>query len=117
MVEQVDEARTRSQQVWAAGNFARIGAFNTTPAERLVEEVGLRAGQRVLDIACGSGAVTLAAARRQSSVVGVDFVPALLEHARKRAELDGLEAEFLEGDAEDLRFPDASFDVVLSQYG
>ena len=117
MVEQLDEAKARSQRVWAAGNFARIGAFTTTPAERLVEEVGLRASQTVLDIACGNGAVTLAAARRQAKVVGVDFVPELLEHGRKRAELDGLEAGFVEGDAEDLRFPDASFDVVLSQYG
>jgi SAM-dependent methyltransferase len=117
MPEQTDEARARSREVWAAGNFARIGAFTTTPAERLVEEVGLRAGQRVLDIACGNGAVTLAAARRTARVVGVDFVPELLEHGRKRAELDGLEAEFVEGDAQDLQFPAASFDVVLSQYG
>jgi SAM-dependent methyltransferase len=117
MSEQDDAARARSQRVWAAGNFARIGAFTTTPAERLVEEVGLRAGQRVLDIACGNGAVTLAAARRQTKVVGVDFVPELLEHGRKRTELEGLNAEFVEGHAEDLRFPDASFDVVLSQYG
>lgn len=117
MAQQDVEARARSQRTWAAGNFARIGAFTTTPAERLVEEVGLSAKQRVLDIACGNGAVTLAAARRQTKVVGVDFVPELLEHGRKRAELDGLEAEFVEGDAEDLRFPDASFDVVLSQYG
>ncbi len=68
MVQQVDEGKARSQKVWAAGNFARIGAFTTTPAERLVEEVGVHASQRVLDIACGNGAVTLAAARRQAGL-------------------------------------------------
>jgi SAM-dependent methyltransferase len=117
VVEPADEARARSQRVWSAGNFARIGAFTTIPAERLVEEVGLRAGQRVLDIACGNGAVALAAARRMTSVIGIDFVPELLEHGRRRAELDGLEAEFRDGDAENLPFPDDAFDVVLSQYG
>ena len=117
MVQQLDDAKARSQRVWAAGNFARIGSFTTNPAERLVEEVGLRAGQRVLDIACGNGAVTLAAARRLTKVVGIDFVPELLEHGRRRAELDALDAEFREGDAENLPFDDASFDIVLSQYG
>jgi SAM-dependent methyltransferase len=71
----------------------------------------------VLDVACGSGNAALAAARRFCQVVGVDYVPALLDRARQRAQAEGLEATFQEGDAEDLPFPDASFDVVLSACG
>jgi SAM-dependent methyltransferase len=71
----------------------------------------------VLDVACGNGNAALAAARRFCQVVGVDYVPELLERARRRAEAEGLEATFTEGDAEDLPFPDGAFDVVLSTCG
>jgi SAM-dependent methyltransferase len=71
----------------------------------------------VLEVACGSGNATLAAARRFCQVTGVDYVPALLDRARRRAQAEGLEATFQEADAEDLPFPDASFDVVLSTCG
>ncbi|MGH9262651.1 MAG: class I SAM-dependent methyltransferase, partial [Acidimicrobiales bacterium] len=74
-------------------------------------------GQRVLDVACGNGNAALAAARRFCQVVGVDYGPALLERARWRAEAEGLEATFQEGDAEALPFPDDAFDVVLSTCG
>jgi hypothetical protein len=77
----------------------------------------LRPGERVLDVACGNGNVSLAAARRFCQVTGVDYVPALLERARERAKAEGLEATFQEADAEDLPFADASFDVVLSTCG
>jgi SAM-dependent methyltransferase len=59
----------------------------------------------------------LAAARCGCEVTGVDYVPALLERARARAAAEGLEIEFAEGDAENLAFPDASFDAVLSCLG
>ncbi|WSG47989.1 methyltransferase domain-containing protein [Dactylosporangium sp. NBC_01737] len=77
----------------------------------------MRAGERVLDVACGNGNASLAAARRFCQVVGVDYVPALLERARRRAGAEGLEVTFQEGDAEALPFPDASFDAVLSTCG
>ena len=85
--------------------------------ERLCEAVDLSSGQRVLDVACGSGNTAIAAARRKCQVTGVDYVPALLSRARERAAVEGLEINFQEGDAEDLKFPDASFDVVLSTFG
>jgi SAM-dependent methyltransferase len=83
----------------------------------LCETADLQAGWRVLDVATGSGNAVLAAARRGCDVVGVDFVPALLERGRLRANADHLEVDFREGDAEDLPFPDASFDAVISIYG
>jgi SAM-dependent methyltransferase len=96
-----------------AGDLA-VGSRTLLTSELLCESVDLRAGERVLDVACGGGNATLAAARRCCRAVGVHDVPALLEHARRRAEAEGLEATFLDGDAADLPFPDGAFDVVLS---
>jgi ubiquinone/menaquinone biosynthesis C-methylase UbiE len=86
-------------------------------AEHLCDTADLRAGWRVLDVATGSGNAAIAAARHGCTAVGVDYVPALLERARRRADAEGLSVELLEGDAEALPFPDASFDAVTSVFG
>jgi len=109
--------KQRQQQTWAAGDFARVATSLVIVGETLCEAVDLRAGSRVLDVACGSGTAALAAARRFCDVTGVDYVPALLERGRERAAAERLEVEFVEGDAEALPFGDASFDVVLSTFG
>ena len=83
----------------------------------LFRSIPVHAGDRVLDIATGSGNTALAAARRGCRVTGADFVPALLERARERAAVERLKIDFQEGDAEALPFPDASFDVVVSTFG
>src|SRR5581483_9193362 len=85
--------------------------------ELLCEAVDLWAGQKVLDVATGTGNAALAAARRNCEVTGVDYVPVLLDRARLRAEAEELPVQFQEGDADSLPFPDASFDVVLSAFG
>jgi SAM-dependent methyltransferase len=97
----------------AAGDAAATGSRALLTSELLCESVDLHAGERVLDVPCGGGNAALAAARRFCRVVGVD-APELLEQARRRADAEGLEVAFLEGDAGDLPFPDGSFDVVLS---
>ncbi|MER7458022.1 class I SAM-dependent methyltransferase [Micromonospora sp. NPDC126480] len=109
--------KQRQQATWAAGDYAAVGTRLLPTAELLCEAVDLRAGERVLDVACGNGNAALAAARRFCHVVGVDFVPALLDRARRRADAEGLEVTFQEADAEALPFPDDSFDVVLSTCG
>jgi SAM-dependent methyltransferase len=109
--------KQRQQQIWAAGDFAAVGATLQIVSELLCEAVDLRAGQRVLDVATGSGNTTLAAARRFGDAVGIDYVPALLERGRTRAAAEGLAIDLREGDAEALPFADASFDVVLSTFG
>jgi SAM-dependent methyltransferase len=97
-----------------AGDHAAVGSRTLLASELLCESVDLHAGERVLDVACGSGNAALAAARRCCRVVGVGEGPALLERARRRAEAEGLEVTFLDGDAGDLPFPDGCFEVVLS---
>jgi SAM-dependent methyltransferase len=109
--------KQRQQATWAAGDYAAVGTRLLPTAELLCDAVDLRAGELVLDVACGNGNAALAAARRFCKVVGVDFVPALLDRARQRADAEGLDVTFQEADAESLPFPDASFDVVLSTCG
>jgi len=109
--------KLRQQRTWASGDFAAVGGRLVIVGETLCEAVDLRAGSRVLDVACGSGTAALAAARRACDVTGIDYVPALLERGRERAAAERLTVDFLEGDAEALPFADASFDVVLSTFG
>lgn len=113
----LSQIRERLQATWAAGDFHRLGVEQLIVGERLCEEVGMQAGQRVLDVACGAGNTTLAAARRRARATGCDWVPALLDRAERRARAEGLEIEWVKSDAEDLPFPDGSFDIVLSTFG
>jgi SAM-dependent methyltransferase len=99
------------------GDAAAVEARTLVTSELLCESVDLHAGERVLDAACGSGNAALAAARRFCRVVGVDGDPAPLARARRRADAEGLEATFLEGEADDLPLPDGAFEVVLSAGG
>lgn len=118
--EQVDyEAVKQAQQaVWSAGDFALVATALVIVGEELCEAVDVLPDERVLDVACGSGNTTLAAARRAwGNTVGVDYVPELLEHGRTRAAAERLDIEWVEGDNESLPFEDASFDVVLSTFG
>jgi SAM-dependent methyltransferase len=109
--------KARQQAMWASGDFAVIGTTLQIVGELLCEELDLRAGERVLDVAAGNGNATLAAARRFARVTSTDYVPALLERGRRRAEAEGLDITFEFGDAEALPYPPASFDVVLSTFG
>jgi ubiquinone/menaquinone biosynthesis C-methylase UbiE len=109
--------KSRQRQTWASGDYHVIAAIIVPISERFVDSVDLRAGQHVLDVATGSGNTAIAAARRLTHVKGVDYVPALLERARQRAEAEGLQITFAEGDAEALPVDDAAFDVVLSSVG
>jgi ubiquinone/menaquinone biosynthesis C-methylase UbiE len=109
--------KQRQQAAWSSGDFSVVGATLVIVGEQLCEAVDLRSGQRVLDVATGSGITAIAAARRFCEVTGLDYVPALLDRARERAAAERLPVTFQEGDAENMPFPDASFDAVLSTFG
>lgn len=107
----------RQQAAWSSGNYAIVGTTLQIVGENLCEAVDLRSTQRVLDVAAGNGNATLAAARRFADVTSTDYVGALLDLGRKRAEADDLPVAFQQADAENLPFPNESFDVVLSTFG
>lgn len=109
--------KTKQQATWASGNYASVGNRILVVSELLCDAVDLRPGERVLDVASGTGNAALAAARRFADVTGIDYVPELLDLARTRAAAEGLDADFRTGDAEALDFPDDGFDVVLSACG
>src|SRR5262245_12853286 len=109
--------KSRQQAAWSSGDYAIIGTTLAITGELLCEAIDLRAGQRVLDVAAGNGNATLAAARRWADVTSTDYVPALLERGRAKAEAERLPVTFQQADAEDLPFADGSFDVVLSIFG
>jgi len=103
---------------WATGDYPSIAEhIENVPPTHLLAAVGISPGQRVLDVATGSGNVALRAAAAGADVTGLDLVPELLEVAARRAADAGVEIELVEGDAEDLPFVDESFDRVLSVFG
>jgi ubiquinone/menaquinone biosynthesis C-methylase UbiE len=109
--------KARQQGAWAAGDYAVVGTTLQIVGEELCEALDLSSNHKVLDIAAGNGNVALAAARRWSTVVATDYVPALLERARERAAAERLSIEFREADAEALPFSEESFDIVVSAFG
>jgi ubiquinone/menaquinone biosynthesis C-methylase UbiE len=109
--------KQRQQATWSSGDYHMIGTQILIVSELLIEALDVHSTERVLDVATGSGNAALAAARRGCTVVGVDYVPSLLDRARQRTLAEGLEAEYVEGDAEALPFGDGSFDVVSSVFG
>jgi SAM-dependent methyltransferase len=103
--------------MWGSGNFAAIADRISEVGEAVVDRGGVEPGMDVLDVACGTGNATIPAAQTGARVTGLDFAPALLEIARERAADQMVEIDFVEGDAQELPFEDASFDRVLSTFG
>lgn len=107
--------KAAQKQGWA--HFAPLEMVTTLPAARLVKFAGVKPGQQLLDVACGTGVVAVTAARIGASVTALDLTPELLQRARQNAEIAGVKVDWHEGDVEKLPFGGAQFDVVLSQFG
>mgnify|MGYP001570749132 CR=1 FL=1 len=108
--------KAKQRQAWS--HFAPLEAITTIPAARLVAFTGIRAGDRVLDVGCGTGVAAITARRMGAKVTGLDLTPELLTRAKENATIAGFpDMQWKEGDAEALPFTDGEFDAVISQYG
>jgi len=114
---QFAQLKSAMKSTWMAGDFGEIAKYAAKEGENFVARLKLNAGQRVLDVACGTGNTAIPAARTGAEVIGVDIAPNLLEQARRRAAAENLSVKFEEGDAEELRFKDREFDVIISMFG
>jgi SAM-dependent methyltransferase len=113
----VQAVKEGQKRMWAAGDYPDLARTIAGVAEVLVERVGARSGENLLDVATGSGNVAIPAALAGASVTGLDLTPELLEVARRRAGEAGVDIRFIEGDAEELPFAEDSFDHVTSCFG
>ena len=112
-----EEARQRAAAVWGAAPFERVAHLLAPLHDLLVARLAPRPGERWLDVASGTGAVAVRAARAGAQVTGVDIAPRLVEAARRIAADEGLDVRYDVGDAEELPYADATFDVVSSSVG
>jgi len=113
----ISTIKAKIKAVWEDGDYAAFAKYMEDGAIEVVESWGIEPGQRLLDIACGSGQTALPAARKGARVTGVDIAKNLIAHANRRARLEGLDAQFDEGDAEQLPYGDTRFDVVVTMFG
>jgi SAM-dependent methyltransferase len=117
MAIQLDEFKTRQRDTWSAGDYGQLTERIAEVGELVARRAEIAPGMRVLDVACGSGNATLPSARAGAQVTGLDLTAKLLEQGRAKAEAEGLDIEWVEGDAEALPFEDDSFDRVVSTFG
>lgn len=111
------ELKARARATWSAGDYDAVAQGIWPVGERIVSRAGVGHGDRVLDVAAGTGNAALRAAIAGGSVTALDLTPELFEAGRRHAAEAGVEIDWVEGDAEALPFPDESFDVVLSTFG
>jgi ubiquinone/menaquinone biosynthesis C-methylase UbiE len=114
---EMEALKSRLKATWMAGDFDKIAQIIEPGAVAFIERLALAPGARVLDVACGSGNLSLPAARAGAIVTGLDIAPNLIETARKRALAEGLKIDFDEGDAEQMPYADATFDSVVTMFG
>ena len=113
----MEALKARLKATWMAGDFGQIAKASEIAAEQFIARCAIKPGMRVLDVACGTGNLAIPAAKAGALVTGADIATNLLEEARARAEREGVTAQFDEGDADQLAYPDVSFDLVVSMFG
>ena len=109
--------KTRLKATWESGDYGVFAKYLEKGALEFFDRVNIPPGTRLLDVGCGAGQLTLPAARKGIQVTGLDLAANLVQQARTKAAGEGLKIQVDEGDAEDLPYPDASFDVVMSLIG
>ena len=112
-----DPLTERVRATWTAGDFGRIAAGYVHGAAEFIARLELEAGERVLDVACGTGNLALPAARTGALVTGVDIAPNLITQAKARAAAESVDIAFDVGDAEQLPYESGSFDTTVTMFG
>lgn len=112
-----DELSARTRATWTAGDFGKIAKSYEAGAADFIARLNLQPGDRVLDVACGSGNLTIPAARTGAHVTGIDIAPNLVEQVRAWARAEVLTVEVEEGDAEQMPYADGAFDAVITMFG
>lgn len=114
----VSQVAAKHRAMWASGDYAKLAAGLVTPlGPVLVEATCIARGDRVLDVAAGTGNAAIPAAQTGASVVASDLCPELLEDGRALATERGVDLEWREANAHELPFGDNEFDVVMSCIG
>ncbi|MGY2896624.1 class I SAM-dependent methyltransferase [Deinococcus sp. UYEF24] len=109
--------KTRLKATWESGDYGVFARYLEPGALQFLRRMNLKPGERLLDVACGAGQLVIPASSAGTDATGVDIAANLIEQGRQRARTEGLSAHFDEGDAEDLPYPDANFDVISSLVG
>jgi SAM-dependent methyltransferase len=117
MATELDALKAKLKATWMAGDYGHFATYMLAGAMDFFPTLGIKPGERVLDVACGAGQLSLPAARAGAIVTGIDIATNLLDQARARAQAEGLKIRFDEGDAEAIPSDDASFDLVFSFIG
>lgn len=117
MTSEMTALKTRLKATWESGDYGVFAKYLEKGALEFFDRLHVLPGTRLLDVACGAGQLTLPAARKGIQVTGLDLAANLVEQARARASQEGLTIQVDQGDAENLPYPDASFDVVMSLIG
>jgi ubiquinone/menaquinone biosynthesis C-methylase UbiE len=117
MTSDMRALKTRLKATWESGDYGVFATYLEKGALAFFDRVDIPPGTRLLDVGCGAGQLTLPAARKGIQVTGLDLAANLVQQARAKAAAEGLTIQVDEADAEDLPYPDASFDVVLSLIG
>lgn len=116
-VPETDPVTERVRATWTSGDFGRIARGYSRGSGEFIARLGFEPGERVLDLACGTGNLALPAARIGAAVTGVDIAPNLIAQAQARAAADGLLITFDIGDAEQLPYADGRFETVVTMFG
>jgi ubiquinone/menaquinone biosynthesis C-methylase UbiE len=109
--------KERQREIWGLGDYSLISRVLRPAAVALCDACAVSAGQEVLDVAAGDGNFALACAHEGARVVASDIAPVMVERGRARSDAEGYAIEWVEADAEELPFDDASFDCVGSVFG
>jgi SAM-dependent methyltransferase len=112
-----DPLTERARTIWTSGEFGRIAAGYATGAAAFVHRLSLSPGETVLDLACGTGNLSIPAARAGAHVIGLDIAPNLIDEAGRQSAAAGFDIRFDVGAAEALPYRDGTFDTVISMFG